>query len=216
MGGTLRSGLLRLGTFGHGLMATGLLTAVVLAGCGPTQPTSGPIPRRPQPPGQVSVEPPPRPQYGGVGPQRVSVKSGVDVTREPLTLAITVDTGPDAAMALRLADQAREELNRGTTGRALELLDAAVEQDPKTVEPYVIRAQAYLVEGASEEAREDLQRAVELGPSTPWLAEVVAINGGIFELDGNVDAAVAAYRRALQISAANVSAREALVRLSEK
>ena len=117
---------------------------------------------------------------------------------------------------MRLADRARQELDRGTTAHALELLDAAIERDPDVVVPYVIRAQAYLVEGASQQARGDLERAVALGPSTPWLAEVVAINGGIFELNGNMDAAVAAYRRALQISAANVTAREALARLSSQ
>ena len=117
-------------------------------------------------------------------------------------------------MALRFAEQARRELEKGTTSRAFVLLDAAIERSPDSVAPYVIRARAFLAEGSAARARSDLHRAVDLEPSPAWLAEAVAVNGEAFELEGNTDAAVAAYRRALSISAANVTARDALRRLS--
>ena len=117
-------------------------------------------------------------------------------------------------MALRLSERARLELDKGTTTHAFELLDDAVDRAPESVPPYVIRAQALLFEGSGTQALEDLKRAVDLEPDTPWLAEVVAVNGSILELEGNRDGAIAAYRRALQISAANVTARQALRRLS--
>jgi len=144
----------------------------------------------------------------------VAAKSGVDITREPLTAAITVDMDPDEAMSLRLAERGRQELQNGTTTQAFELLDAAIDREPDCVPPYVIRAQAHLAEGAGSQAREDLKEAVDLDPRAPWLAEIVAVNGAILELEGNPDGAVAAYRRALQISSANVTAREALQRLA--
>ncbi len=188
----------------------------LLMACGSSSPTRGPIPRRPAQPGATSTRPPPRPQYTGVGPHRVSARPGVDITREPLTSFITVETDEDEAMALRLSERAREELDGGTTTHAFELLEAAIDRAPDSVPPYVIRAQALLVEGSGTQAREDLKRAVDLEPATPWLAEVVAVNGAILELEGNKDGAVAAYRRALQISSANVTAREALHRLSQQ
>lgn len=144
----------------------------------------------------------------------MSAKPGVDITREPLTNLITIHTDEDEAMALRFTEKARQELDNGTTTHAFELLDAAVARAPESVPPYVIRAQALLAEGSGTQARSDLKRAVDLEPNTPWLAEVVAVNGAILELEGNNDSAIAAYRRALQISAANVTAREALHRLS--
>jgi len=194
-----------------GLLAVCLL---VLAACGPEKPTRGPVPRRPAGPGEHMTKPPPRPNYTAVGPRRVSAKPGVDVTREPLTRLIRDYTGEDEAAALHLTEQARLELERGTTTHAFELLDAAIEREPDSIPPYVVRARAYLAEGSASRARDDLREAVDLEPPTPWLAEVVALNGAIFELEGNGDAAVAAYRRALQISAANVTAREALRRIS--
>ncbi len=192
-----------------------LLGLLVLA-CGPGTPTRGPIPRRPVQPGSVSPKPPPRPQYSGVGPHRVAAKPGVDLTREPLTSAITLEMDDDEAMALRLAERARQELDDGTTTRALELLDAAIDKEPDSVPPYVIRAQAFLIEGDTSRARDDLQEAVDLEPRPHWLAEIVAVNGSILEHEGNRDGAIAAYRRALQISSANVTARDALRRLSSQ
>lgn len=119
-------------------------------------------------------------------------------------------------MSLRLAERGRQELQKGTTARAFELLDAAIEAEPDSVPPWVIRAQAHLAEGAGGPAREDLKEAVDLDPRPPWLAEIVAVNGSILELEGNRDGAIASYRRALQISAANVTAREALERLASQ
>lgn len=196
-----------------------LVLALVLVGgsvgCGPEAPTRGPVPRRPNGPNGEAAKPPPRPQFGTVGPRRVAAKPGVDITRGSLSDLIMPYTDEDEAMALRLCDRAREELDRGTTTQAFELLDAAVDRAPDSVPPYVIRAQALLAEGSTGKARDDLRRAVDLKPNTPWLAEVVALNGAILESEGDVDAAVVAYRRALQISAANVTSREALRRLAQ-
>lgn len=117
------------------------------------------------------------------------------------------------AAARRLVDRARMEIDAGTAGRAFELLDEAIRLDPGCVPAYVLRARASLLVGSTEEARADLNRAVELNPKGAWLAEVVAVNGEVYEVEGNRDAAVAAYRRALGIFAPNRTAREALSQL---
>lgn len=192
----------------------GLAAGVLLAACGPEAPTRGPVPRRPAGPAGEAAKPPPRPQFGTVGPNRVASKPGVDITRGRMTDLIMPYTDEDEAIAFRLCDRARDELNDGTTTQAFELLDAAVDKSPDSVPPYVIRAQALLAEGSLERARADLRTAVDLEPNAPWLAEIVAVSGAIYETEGNQDAAIKSYRRALQISAANVTARDALRRLA--
>jgi tetratricopeptide (TPR) repeat protein len=136
-----------------------------------------------------------------------------DVTRRPLTIAIRWDTPPAEAQALRFAEKAREEVERGTTERAIELLDAAIRSSPQSVPPYVVRAQVLLAEGSLEQARADLEKAAGLEPGWAWLAEIVALRGAVYEVEGDRDAALASYRRALRISSANQTARESLARL---
>ena len=203
---------------GVGFAGGCLLAALSLAAgaCGPDKPVRGALPRRPAAPGATSVEPPPRPQYSEVGPRRVATKPGQDRARAPLTELVGPETSPDEVEALRYAERARRELEAGTTTHAFTLLDAAIERSPRTAPLYVVRAQAFVADGSFDRARQDLRTAVDLAPGPAWLAEAVAVHGGILELEGDLDGAVAAYRRALAISAANVTAREALRRLSER
>ena len=114
---------------------------------------------------------------------------------------------------MRLVDRARAELEAGTAGRAFELLDEAVRADPDCVSAYLTRAQASLLVGSTAEARRDLQVAVALDPKGAWLAELVAVNGEVYEVEGDEDSAIASYRRALGIYPANRTARVALTRL---
>ncbi|MBM4266691.1 MAG: tetratricopeptide repeat protein [Deltaproteobacteria bacterium] len=188
-----------------------LLAVGALAACAPDV-VRGPAPRRRAAPlaPPIETEPTRLPPDRVTGPTPV----GTDVTRESLTARITVETPKSEAMALRLAQRAREELDGGTTTQAIELLDEAIKDSPATIPPYVIRAQAYLAEGSIDRARADLEKAARRDPSAPWLAEVVALNGELLEIEGNQDGAIAAYRRALRISSANQTAREALRRLA--
>jgi tetratricopeptide (TPR) repeat protein len=122
---------------------------------------------------------------------------------------------PGIVSALELGDRARSELESGTIVRALELLDAAIAMEPELPELYVVRAQAFLAEGSTERARQDLRRGGELRPDAAWLAEIIAANGAAYEIEGRLDAALVAYRRALRVYSANQTARDALRRLAE-
>jgi len=135
------------------------------------------------------------------------------VTREPLTRLIDECTPDDAASALQLAERARGELDRGTTDRAVDLLERAIRIAPRSVPPYVLLARVDLADGQPERARGHLSRAAALSPDPVWLAEIVALNGVSYEAEGNNDAAIAAYTHALQIFPANRTAGEALGRL---
>lgn len=137
-----------------------------------------------------------------------------DTTREPLTRMVTANTSARDASSLKLADRARAELDGGTTDSAFELLDTAIEASPKLAPPYVLRARAFLAEGNTDAARADLDKAAALPAPTAWVAETAALRGAVFEAEGNRTEAIAAYRRALRISPANQTAREALKRLT--
>ena len=136
-----------------------------------------------------------------------------DRTRDPLSWSIHSGTSPGQASAMRLVDRARAELEAGTAGRAFELLDEAVRADPACVPAYLTRAQASLLVGSTGDARRDLQLAVAYEPKGAWLAELVAVNGEVYEVEGERDNAIASYRRALGIYPANRTARVALTRL---
>jgi Tfp pilus assembly protein PilF len=136
-----------------------------------------------------------------------------DRTRDPLAWSISAGTPRHEAAAMRLVDRGRAELEAGTTDNALDLLDEAIRLDPGCVPAYIARAQASLLVGATRGARIDLDRAAAQQPRGPWLAEVVAVEGEVYETEGRNDAAIAAYRRALVIHPANRTARKALSRL---
>jgi len=137
-----------------------------------------------------------------------------DAAREPLTQLVTEGTSARDAASLKLADRARQELDGGTTEGAFELLDTAIKNSPRLAPPYVLRARAYLAEGATDPARSDLDKAASLPAPTAWVAEAAAVRGSLFEMEGNRSEALAAYRRALRIYPANRTAREALKRLT--
>ena len=147
---------------------------------------------------------------GELGPRRLAEEPGEDATRRPLTEGIDPDTDLRRVEAINFAERGRLELEGGTTVRALELLDAALERDPEFGQAYVLRAQVHVAEGSIESARGDLRRAVAIELSPAWLAQAVAIQGGIYEASGDLDAAVILYRRALSISSSNEAARSAL------
>ncbi|MEW6270293.1 MAG: hypothetical protein AB1689_13460, partial [Thermodesulfobacteriota bacterium] len=168
-------------------------------GAGPAAPPPPPTPR-------PAKKRPPTPS-----PTRAPAR---DITREPLTRLIDGSTPPRDAAALKLAERAREELNEGTTENAFELLDTAIKNAPNVQPPYVLRARAYLAEGATTQARADLDKAAAISAPAPWVAEAAAVRGMMFELEGNRTEALAAYRRALRIFPGNVRARDALKRLT--
>jgi Tfp pilus assembly protein PilF len=183
-----------------------VVVAIALLDCTPRKRTRKKVVARPTPaatprPAKSRKPTPTR------GPQR-------DVTREPLARLVTESTPPREVAALKLAERAREELDGGTTEKAFELLDTAIKNAPGLQPPYVLRAKAYLAEGATAQARADLDKAAALSAPTPWVAEAAAVRGAMFEIEGNRTEALAAYRRALRIFPGNVTARDALKRLT--
>ena len=188
-----------------------VVLALVLVDCAPQKRRTRPKPEASPAP---SVTPRPgRTRAPSPTPTRTPA-SERDMTREPLTRMVTVNTTARDASSLKLADRARSELDGGTTEKAFELLDAAIEGSPKLAPPYVLRARAFLAEGNAEAAREDLDKAAALPAPTAWVGETAAVRGAVFEAEGNRTEAIAAYRRALRIYPANQTAREALKRLT--
>jgi len=166
---------------------------------------------RPEP--RPTPSPTPRPQRPRPLPTRSAVPER-DTTRDPLTRMVNDKTTAREEAALKLAERARAELNGGTTERAFELLDTAIETAPRLSPPYVLRARAFLAEGNTESARADLDKAAALPAPADWVAETAATRGAVFEVEGNRAEAVTAYRRALRIFPGNQTAAEALKRLT--
>lgn len=195
-------------------VAFGVALATTLVGCVATPPSRlPPIPElEPLPAPSPTPSPPvvhrlPEPDASPTPPT-------VDPTRRPLVEALGSYVTPREEAALSMGDRAQAELNAGTTVRAFELLDVAIGMEPELMPLYVVRAHAFLAEGAPYLARADLERAAELHPDAAWLAEIIAVNGAAYELEGRTDVALVAYRRALRIFSANQTAREALQRLA--
>ncbi|HEY8517757.1 MAG TPA: tetratricopeptide repeat protein [Candidatus Binatia bacterium] len=183
-----------------------LIVAISLIDCAPRKRVRRKMVTRPTPTAT------PRPDKKRPAP--TPTRAPRDITRDPLTRLITESTPSRDVSALRLAERAREELDEGTTDSAFELLDTAIKNAPTLQPPYVLRARAYLAEGATQQARSDLDKAASLPAPTAWVAEAAAVRGMMFELEGNRSEAIAAYRRALRIFPGNVRAREALKRLT--
>lgn len=191
----------------YGVLA--VLLALVLADCAPERRTK----RRPEPTPPPSATPRPKGKGPAATPTRAPFTER-DTTRDPLTRLVTENTSARDAAALKLGDRARAELDSGTTDEAFQLLDSAIESAPKLQPLYVLRAKAFLAEGNAEMARADIDRAAALPAPTAWVAEAAAMRGAAFEVQGNKSEAIAAYRRALKIFPGNLTAKDALRRLS--
>lgn len=182
------------------------------SGCGPERAEVRPVPPapKPSPTARPRVKRTPRPSPPGAG---LRGEDALDLTRTPITRAIGPRTTPDVSEALKLTEQARQELERGTTDNAVMLCERAIGVNPRLVQPYVILARAYLAEGQAQPARAQLDKALALSPEPAWLAEIIALNGSRNEVLGRKDAALAEYRRALGIYPNNQTARTGLARL---
>jgi len=170
--------------------------------------------RRAEPTPTPSMTPRPGKSRAPMPSPTRAMSSDRDTTREPLTRLVTENTSSRDAASLKIGDRARAELNSGTTDKAFELLDSAIESSPKLAPLYVLRAKAFLAEGNAEAAKADVDRAAALPAPTAWVAEVAAMRGAVFEVEGNRTEALSAYRRAVRIYPANQTANEALKRLT--
>lgn len=189
-----------------------VLLALTLLDCGQTRRrTRRKVVARPAP--TATPKPAKKPVAARKAPARTPAPMH-DITRDPLTRLVTASTSARDAASLKLAERARQELDGGTTEEAFELLDTAIENSPRLAPAYVLRARAYLAQGATAQARSDLDKAASLPAPTAWVAEAAAVRGTMFELEGNRNEAIAAYRRALRIYPANQTARDALKRLT--
>ena len=182
-----------------------IAAALLLAACHPpTRTRPEPQPRATERPEQT---PRPKPRPSPV-PR--------DVTRDPLTKLISKSTPEDMAKALRLAEQARNELKQGTSAKAMDLLDEAIKTAPRCIPAYVLLARAEIAEGELDRARTQLGRAAELSPEPVWRAEIIALNAAIYEENGQTEKATTEYNRALRVFPGNRTARDALARLKKE
>jgi predicted negative regulator of RcsB-dependent stress response len=186
--------------------AFGLAAVLLVSACRPSPPPQQPPPR---------ATPRPQPSRPARSPRPSRTPGDRDATREPLTRLIDKNTPESVAAALRLAEQARLELDKGTTDKAVDLLEQAIKTAPRCVPPYVILARAEIAEGQIDRARTHLGRAAGLSPDPAWRAEIIALNGVINESSDKPEAAIASYNLALQVFPKNRTAREGLARLQK-
>jgi serine/threonine-protein kinase len=85
--------------------------------------------------------------------------------------------------------------------KAKRAFDRALEIDPKLVEPRVRMIYVDLIEGRSEDARNEIRRLIRSAPNEPSVHSVAAY---VYRLSGQYDKALAAWDRLLKISPTDI------------
>lgn len=144
--------------------------------------------------------------YIGRGQVYLSQEKTVSALKD-FTKAIELDP----QNALGYAGRGATQNARKRYDEALTDLDQAVVLDPKLAEAYYRRGETYFYLNDFERANADLTKAAELASN---YAEVYDVRGKIAEAQENKDAAIAAYKQALEFDPFLESAMEALKKLS--
>jgi len=102
----------------------------------------------------------------------------------------------EGASSRWLVHNARRVLTAGDRDRALQLLQLALEADPRSVAALLESARVYLGSGDLVQARQMVERAIEIDPGS---AEAQAELGNILARSGLNDQAISAFERATEI-----------------
>jgi len=132
---------------------------------------------------------------------------GPDLGAASLAPEFKQATTPARAAALRLTEQARQELLKGDANAALQDLGRAVSIDPGNPFEYYYLGRVYLTRHNFAQAATFFQRA-ELGFAgrPDWLGETLSFEGSCDEQLGRTSDAAKAYKRAVALAPANFRA----------
>lgn len=131
---------------------------------------------------------------------------------EPLTVLINPRTPARRAASLRLTEEARRLIDMGQNGEAIQKLDRAIPLDPLNPYVYFFLAWSHQHIGNSKQSLTFIAEAERLfGPDGPWLSEVHALRGKVFQSLGELEKARAEYTMALRLDPANPRAQEGMM-----
>mgnify|MGYP006294883669 CR=1 FL=1 len=103
------------------------------------------------------------------------------------TIQVTEENTKKQKAKENYLDQGKTHYEQEELNKALEDLNQAIEQNPDSVEAYVIRAFIYDKQGKLEQALEDLNQVIELNPDS---AEAYAARGLVYKKQGNRNKAI--------------------------
>jgi hypothetical protein len=139
----------------------------------------------------------------------------VDLGARPLDREIKQARSPSMAASLRLTEQARKELVKGSNDAALRSLARAVSIDPGDPFEYYYLGRAHMMRKNYAQALTFFQRArLGFGDRPEWLGETLSYEGACDEQLGRTLEAAKAYQQAVNVSPGNFRARIGYGRLS--
>jgi hypothetical protein len=135
---------------------------------------------------------------------------------ESLLTHIGPGTPPNVAAALRLVEDARQQMQQGAYDAALDRLEGAVAIDPTNAYGYYFLARVYFLKKNYDQAIAFASRAASLSAHADrvCLGRIRSLEGAVFEEVGRYPDARKAYQQALEADPDNLSAQVGLTRLN--
>jgi tetratricopeptide (TPR) repeat protein len=135
---------------------------------------------------------------------------------ESLLTHIGPGTPPNVAAALRLIEDARQQMQQGAYDAALDRLERAVAIDPTNAYGYYFLARVHFLKKNYDQAIAFASRAASLSTRADRLSlgRIRSLQGAVFEEVGRYPDARKAYQQALEADPDNLSAQVGLTRLS--
>jgi Flp pilus assembly protein TadD len=135
---------------------------------------------------------------------------------ESLLTHIGPGTPPNVAAALRLIEDARQQMQQGAYDAALDRLERAVAIDPTNAYGYYFLARVHFLKKNYDQAIAFASRAASLSARADRLSlgRIRSLQGAVFEEVGRYPDARKAYQQALEADPDNLSAQVGLTRLS--
>jgi hypothetical protein len=135
---------------------------------------------------------------------------------ESLLTRIGPGTPPNVAAALRLIEDARQQMEQGAYDAALDRLERAVAIDPTSAYGYYFLARVHFLKKNYDQAIAFASRAASLSAHADraCLGRIRSLEGAVFEEVGRYPDARKAYQQALEADPDNLSAQVGLTRLS--
>jgi hypothetical protein len=135
---------------------------------------------------------------------------------ESLLPRIGPRTPPNVAAALRLIEDARQQMERGAYDAALDRLERAVAIDPTSAYGYYFLARVHFLKKNYDQAIAFAGRAAALSAHADraCLGRIRSLEGAVFEEVGRYPDARKAYQQALAADPDNLSAQVGLTRLN--
>jgi predicted negative regulator of RcsB-dependent stress response len=134
---------------------------------------------------------------------------------ESLLTRIGPNTPPNVTAALRLTEDARQQMQQGRYDLALDRLERAVAIDPANAYGYYFLAQLHFRNKQYDQALAFANRAtIAARKDRVWLARAYSLQGAVFEEVGRYADARKAYQEAVDADPNNLAARSGMARLN--